>query len=607
MSSCLTHRGPDDSGVYLDGSVGLAHRRLSIIDLNTGRQPIFNEDESVAVIFNGEIYNYRQLKKSLISDGHRFTTETDTEVIVHLYEENGLSFVEQLQGMFAFALWDSDRERLVLARDQIGIKPLLFSHDGDTTAFASELPALLRTEIDHGGLDESALARYFAFGFIPSPDTAFSNISKLQPGEMAVVSENGLNIESYHTLSVSPISLGMEAASSVLRTQLESAVERRLQSDVSLGAFLSGGIDSSIVVGLLSQLLDQQVKTFTVGFEEDRFNESRAARKVANYHETDHTEFTITAADVRNKIPEVIERLGEPFADQSLIPTYVVARETGQNVKVALSGDGADELFSGYDRYRGEFLSRYYRTLPSSIRQQIIEPAVSCLPASRSSTTGELGRLAQKFVRGGVEDISARHFEWMRIPNENAAQAVIPDVASQGKQRLAEEHNMLGTWLPDDRQDDLSAMQAVDVQYTLPNQMLNKVDTASMYNSLEVRVPFLDTSVVEYALGLPINHKMTTRTRKRVLKNAFDDILPKEVLQRNKQGFDMPVGEWFKEELQDDFRTTVSTLETDMLDINEVMDIYQAHVKDEAEHGKFLWTVYVFAIWLRRMRRNNVL
>lgn len=607
MNTSLSHRGPDDSETFCDLPVGLGHTRLSIIDLETGSQPIFNEDESISVVFNGEIYNYRKLRNSLSSSGHKFTTQTDTEVIVHLYEEYGESFLQKLKGMFAFALWDSNKERLILARDRMGIKPLLLADDGEAVSFASELQAILASGIEHGGIDKKAFAQYFGFGFIPAPRTAFKNISKLRPGEMAVITTEGIERKSYYQPSVSSHNPGIDRASSKIRKHITDAVEKRLQSDVPLGAFLSGGVDSSIIVGLLSETLDQQLQTFTVGFEADRFDEAWAARTVADYHNTDHTEFTVTADHVRETVPEVLGRIGEPFADWSLIPTYVVARETSQEVKVALSGDGADELFAGYDRYRGEYLSKYYRTLPRSLRNYLIEPVVSRMPASRSSTIGEIGRLSQKFIRGGIDDPSNRHFEWMRISDSDATEAVDEDPVHEGQISISEQHKSVNSWLPSERQDDLGEMQAVDVRFTLPNQMLHKVDSASMYNSLEVRVPFLDTDVVEYALGLPTSYKMNRSSRKRVLKKGFENMLPEEILTREKQGFDMPVGEWFKDELAEEYRSTVGDLDTDILDIDKVMSIYEDHLNDRAEHGKFLWTTYVFAKWMRRMRREDIL
>lgn len=608
MSACLTHRGPDDDGVYCDGPVGLAHRRLSIIDLSTGHQPIFNEDETVAVVFNGEIYNYTSLRNSLSSVGHDFTTETDTEVLVHLYEEHGPSFVEKLEGMFAFALWDSKKERLVLARDRMGIKPLLLASDDDTVAFASELPALLEADVDHGGLDREAIAQYFAFGFVPATRTAFQNITKLRPGELAVVSDDGIHRESFYSPSVSPREPGLDVAATELRRRVEKSVRKRLQSDVPLGAFLSGGIDSSIVVGTMAQLSDEPVKTFTVGFDEDLFDESWAAREVADYHDTDHHEFTVSPDDVRELIPEVIGRLGEPFADQSLLPTYVVSRETSRNVKVALSGDGADELFAGYSKYRGEFYSQYYRAIPRPLRRHVIEPGIQSLPASRTNAVGEFSRKAQKFLRGGESNLTARHLEWLRFPDARTT-PVFEDISpvDEGRETLVAQHRDVESWLPSERSDALSRMQAVDTRFGLPNQMLHKVDTASMYNSLEVRVPFLDTDVVEYAMSLPTSYKITPRTQKRVLTRAFEDRLPQSILERDKQGFDMPIGEWFKNDLATEFLETLRTVDTDLLDADAVREVYDKHCTGRREHGKFLWSVYVFLNWLDRMRSEGVL
>jgi asparagine synthase (glutamine-hydrolyzing) len=399
MNDCLEHRGPDESGYYQDGPVGFAHRRLSIIGVETGQQPIFNEDGSIAVIFNGEIYNHQQLREDL-SHTHTFTTDTDTEVLVHLYEEYGSSFVEQLRGMFAFALWDADAQQLLLARDRMGIKPLFLADDGETIGFASELPSILESNIDHGGLDQQAVSEYFAFGQIPAPRTIFTNIRKLNPGELVVIGENGRTHEQYYTPNIVDRNPSFEQAATELRDRVDTAIEKRLMSDVPLGAFLSGGIDSSIVVGTMADLMDEPVRTFTVGFEQSLFDESWAAREVVSYHGTNHTEYTVTPDEVRDAIPTVLDRLGEPFADQSLLPTYIVSRETSKDVKVTLSGDGADELFAGYSKYRGEYYSNYYRHLPKTLRDNLISPAINRLEASRSGRRGELIRKAQKFLRG---------------------------------------------------------------------------------------------------------------------------------------------------------------------------------------------------------------
>ncbi|WP_233739766.1 asparagine synthase (glutamine-hydrolyzing) [Halovenus carboxidivorans] len=608
MNECLAHRGPDEDGTYINGPVGLAHKRLSIIGLNTGRQPIFNEDETVCVIFNGEIYNYPQLRDQLVTSGHTFETETDTEVLVHLYEEYGPSFVSHLEGMFAFALWDAASGRLLLARDPMGIKPLLLADDGDSIAFASELPAVLESDVDHGGIDQTAMGQYFSLGYIPAPRTAFENIRKLEPGEQVIISDGEIKRTQFYTPTIEHRDIDFRTAVDELRTRVETAVEKRLMSDVPVGAFLSGGIDSSIVVGTMANQMDDPVKTFTVGFDEALFDESWAAQEVADYHDTDHTEFTVGPDDIRAAIPDVLDRLGEPFADQSLVPTYIVSRETSRNVKVALSGDGADELFAGYSRYRGEYYSKYYRRIPPAVRGSIIEPAVDRLGVSREDERGERIRKVKKFLRGGEPRLSHRHFEWSRIADdETLAGATRLTATSDGHASVQEAHDDAAKYLPVNRQDDLSRIQAVDTRFGLPNQILHKTDQASMYNSLEVRVPFLDTDVVEYALSLPTNYKITAREQKRVLKKAFDDVLPTAILERGKQGFDMPIGEWFKNELEDEFRATVSTLDSDFVDTAAVLRHLDAHKRGTAEHSKHLWSVYVFARWHNRMRDRGVI
>ncbi|UWM52752.1 asparagine synthase (glutamine-hydrolyzing) [Salinirubellus salinus] len=608
MNACLAHRGPDDSGIFRDGPVGLAHTRLSIIDLSTGKQPIFNEDETVSVVFNGEIYNYRSLRSSLSNAGHTFSTKTDTEVLVHLYEEHGPSFVDRLKGMFAFALWDHDDERLLLARDPLGIKPLLLADDGDRIAFASELPALLESGVNHGGVNRQSISQYFALGYIPASMTAFRNIRKLRPGEQVIVSEEGVEQRQFYTPTINSRDVSFDTAVNGLRDRLEDAVEERLMSDVPLGAFLSGGIDSSIIVGLMTDLSDSPVRTFTVGFEESRFDESWAAREVAEYHDTDHTEYTVSPSEVRDAIPNVLGQLGEPFADQSLLPTYAVSRETSRDVKVALSGDGADELFAGYSRYRGEYYANHYRRIPSTVRTSLLEPVVNRLDVSRRTTRGELVRKGQKFLGGGEPDPAIRHFEWARVPDDEAA-VTFDQIApvEAGRQVLKKQHEAAGDYLPTERQDELATMLAVDTQFGLPNQILHKTDLASMQNSLEVRVPFVDTDVVEYAMSLPTEYKITPRKQKRVLKRAFDDLLPKPILERGKQGFDMPIGEWLKDDLYSEFRETVTSIDTDLFDTRGVLSVLDNHRTGAAEHGKFLWSVYVFARWHRQMTQRGVI
>ncbi|PSQ32050.1 asparagine synthase (glutamine-hydrolyzing) [Halobacteriales archaeon SW_6_65_46] len=606
MNRCQRHRGPDSEGYFIDDPVGFAHRRLSIIDVATGDQPIENEDESVVTIFNGEIYNYSALRDQLETAGHTFTTETDTEVLVHLYEEYGDSFVEYLKGMFAFALWDRNEKRLLLARDRIGIKPLFFANDGDRIGFASELPPLLRSNIDQGNLDRRGISEYFALGYVPAPGTAFENIEKICPGELVVVSDESVQRRQFYEPSINRVDSSFSRVSARLRELITESVQKRLMSDVPLGTFLSGGIDSTITTGIMSKLRNDPVNTFTVGFENELFDESEMARTVAEYHGTDHTEFILSADDVREVVPTVLSRLGEPFADPSLIPTYVVSRETRNEVKVALSGDGADELFAGYNRYRGEYYSKYYRSLPEPIRSMLIEPTFNRLPTTRNTTFGEAIRKGQKFVSVNADDTPIRHFEWVVKTTEDATdiygeRAPLDD----GREVLRREHRPNQERLPEGRRDPMSQIMAVDVYHGLPNQMLQKVDLASMYNSLEVRVPFLDTSLVEYVQGLPISYKITARDRKRILKHAFSDLIPPEIRSRSKQGFEMPIGEWFKNELEEDFRSTISQLDCLMIENDAVMSIHDRHVSGKRDYEWLLWNVYVFARWHNRMKSEE--
>jgi asparagine synthase (glutamine-hydrolysing) len=490
----------------------------------------------------------------------------------------------------------------------MGIKPLVLADDGNSIAFASELPAIFESDVDHGGLDETALSQYFSLGHIPAPNTVFENVRKLEPGERVTISEGEIEHTQFYTPTVESRDVDFQTAVDGLRTRVEAAVEKRLMSDVPLGGFLSGGIDSSIVVGTMANQMDDPVKTFTVGFDEALFDESWAAQEVADYHNTDHTEFTVSPDDVRAAVPAVLDRLGEPFADQSLVPTYIVSRETSRDVKVALSGDGADELFAGYSRYRGEYYSKYYRQIPAAIRNSVIEPAVDRLDVSREDARGERIRKLKKFLRGGEPRLSHRHFEWSRIADdETLGGATRLTAASDGHASVQEAHGDATTYLPENRQDDLSRIQAVDTRFGLPNQILHKTDQASMYNSLEVRVPFLDTDVVEYALSLPTKYKITPREQKRVLKKAFEDILPTAILERGKQGFDMPIGEWFKHELEEEFRDTVEALDSDLVDTAAVLRHHDAHKRGTAEHSKHLWSVYVFARWHNRMRNQGVI
>lgn len=602
MNSCISHRGPDESGYYCNGGIGFAHQRLSILDVEGGSQPIYNEDGTVVTVFNGEIYNYQELVRELSAAGHEFSTETDTEVIVHLYEEYGHSFVRHLRGMFSIALWDETDGQLVLARDRMGIKPLLYGFNNGRYAFSSELPAILESSFNHGPVDEVALKQYFSLGFIPAPKTAFKHVRKVEPGEMVIITDGGVQNSRYYTPKVSRCNDSFADAQKNLRTKITKAVKTRLQSDVPLGAFLSGGIDSSIVVGILSDILDERVKTFTVGFRDSPLDESWAARQVADYHNTDHTEFTVSPDDIKSVLPRVLDKFGEPFGDQSILPTYIVARETSGKVKVALSGDGADELFAGYDRYRAEYLSKFYRQIPQSMRNGI-RSVVSATQSSRENHILEKLHKVQQFVEtADYTDDPERHFEWRRVPPVNVNPFPGLEVNQAGK-RIYEQYHENNN-LPEEY-GSIKAMQLVDFQVPLPNKILQKTDLASMYNSLEVRVPMLDKDVVEYALSLPSEYSITPTKRKYILKSTFDDLLPQSILNRSKRGFDMPIGEWLKNDLNEDFRRSVRESTDKIVDDSVVMSAFEDHISGKRSHWRFLWNIYVFKKWHHRMEKQG--
>jgi asparagine synthase (glutamine-hydrolysing) len=433
-------------------------------------------------------------------------------------------------------------------------------------------------------------------------------VSKLRPGELAVVSSGEVDRSRFYTPDISRVEQDLDTAALNLRTRVEQAVEERLQADVPLGAFLSGGIDSSIVTGLLSNVRGDPVSTFSVGFHESQFDETWAAREVASYHDTDHHEYKVSPSDVREVIDEVIPTLGEPFADSSILPTCVVSQRTREEMTVALSGDGADELFSGYSKYKGEYYSKYYRVIPRAIRRNVIEPSVNRLPASRGTKTGNAIRQAQKFVRGGEPATAERQYQWMALATARSSPAVNQiDVQDHAVNRIADAQTEAVATLPEGCQDDLAMIQMTDARFALPDGILAKVDRASMLNSLEVRVPFLDTDVFEFAMGLPTSQKITPTEQKLILKRAFDDVLPEKILQRSKQGFEVPIGEWFKDELKSELTETVSVSETDMVDTDFVWELYQEHVDGTRDHAHFLWAVYVFLRWHNRMREEGIL
>lgn len=610
MVRVMGYRGPDDEGIFLssDLKLGLGHKRLSIIDLSeAGRQPISNEDKTVWMVFNGEVYNFQSLREELQEKGHVFASKTDSEAIVHLYEEEGIRCLERLNGMFAFGLWDDRTNRLFLCRDRIGIKPLVYYWDGACLVFASEIKAILADEQVKKELDWAALGLYLTLNSIPAPWTIFKNIKKLEPG-CYLIAENGkIKINRYWDIKpLVEIKGGGESFSNQRQRLYElvnESVRQRLISDVSIGAFLSGGVDSSIIVGLMARNMDRPVKTFSIGYKDiPLYDETDYAREVAEFNRTDHHELKITTKDVLETFPTVLDNLDEPFADSSAIPTYVVSRETRRNVTVALSGDGADELFAGYRVYQGEYWARYYHLFPEIVRNRIIRPAFALLPDSRESISLEYLRRAKKFIDGADSSFQKRVCAWREVFSEDARRLILrEEVLKRVPLGMAQE--IITDRLSRFNGDTINKMLYLDVTESLPNDMLNKVDRMSMRNSLEVRVPFLDHKVVEFAFSIEGRDKLRGRKGKYILLEAFKSILPPKIHSRPKWGFEIPISGWLKRDLRfliDEYLSEESIKRQGIFEYDYVHGLVESHLNNRTDTSWHLWNLIVFGHWYRK-------
>jgi asparagine synthase (glutamine-hydrolysing) len=599
MCERMIHRGPDSEGLFVTTGAALGMRRLAIIDLVTGEQPVFNEDKSVSVILNGEIYNYRELRAMLQKRGHAFRSASDTEVLPHLYEEFGDAMVRELNGMFAFALWDSRRRRLLIARDRFGEKPLYWGVFDNTLLFASEPKVLLAHPAVQPSLNLNALRQYLSFDYVPAPLSIYEGINKL-PAAHKLTLENGrVNVERYWQLSyktAEPVPSENEAAEQ-LRELLADAVRMRLVSDVPLGVLLSGGVDSSTVAALAVRASSEAVKTFSISFAESSFDESAYARGVAKFLGTDHHEERLSANLAANLVSEIGAWMDEPFSDPSLVPTYLLSRFTRKHVTVALGGDGGDELFAGYQMYAGHRWAEVYKRFPTVVRRGLIEPVVKLLPVKTKNLSFDYKAL--RFVTGTKYDTVTRHHVWFgSFTPEEQQQLLTPEAlaASDGEiyadaRAIAEECNS----------DDLvTQMQSVDTRLYLAEDILTKVDRASMAVSLEVRAPFLDPRVAEFAASLPCNYKLRGLKTKYILKKAVHELLPAFVTRRGKKGFGVPVAEWLKVKLRPLARDLLSperVRRAGVFNPDFVARLQDEHERGVANHRKLLWTLLMFELW----------
>lgn len=598
MTTVITHRGPDDEGYLLEPAVGLGMRRLSIIDLTTGQQPLRSEDGSVAVICNGEIYNFRELRSELISRGHEFTSHSDCEVIVHLYEELGDKCLEKLRGMFAVAVWDSRRRRLLLARDRIGIKPLYFAVHGGTLLFASEIKSILQYSPFPRRVDPAGLHHYLSLNYVPAPYTLVEGVRQLRPGGYLVADENGVTEDSYWDLRfISSNSLGEAEWQKRVRDRLQEAVASHLVSDVPFGAFLSGGIDSSAVVAMMTAALDRPVSTFSIDFEEKSFSEARYARMVSERYGSDH--HVITASpDVVHLLRSLIWYADDPLADSSMIPVYLIAEFARKYVTMVLTGDGGDEVFAGYDTYNAYYVRRMYRKIPPVIRRQIIKRVVEALPVSLSKVSFDFK--AKRFVTGAELD-EEESFFWWRIIFTETAKNDLYTAEFKEKLHVRPTKDLYKDYFGRARSDDpLSRMLYVDTRFYLPSDMLVKVDRMTMANALEARVPFLDHELVEFAATIPSSIKFKNRSKKYILKKALSSLLPGEILYRKKAGFNVPVNTWLAGELRGFAGEVLAPdriSQAGFFDPAVVARLLGEHERRVADNSFCLWGLMCFQLW----------
>lgn len=604
MNSKIEHRGPDDEGVYVDSRIALGMRRLSIIDLKIGRQPIFNEDSSLVIIFNGEIYNYQALRKELIFKGHSFRTTSDTEVILHHYEEYGMDGLTRLKGMFVFAIYDVKNKTILIARDRAGEKPLYYYHDKNYFIFASELKSLICTNLIDREIDSSAITQYFQLTYIPAPKTPLKNVFKLPAGHTLTVSVGGdVKLTQYWDMKYCDRSLinDYPTCSRRLRKVLFEAVEESMIADVPVGTFLSGGIDSTIVTGIASRISNRKIDSFTIGFKNKEYDESDRAKLAAEFHNTNHHIFYLDYQDVLTELDQIISNMDEPFADSSLIPTYMVSRFAKQFVKAVITGDAGDELFGGYNKYLIGYYSRKYNKIPSWVRNGLIRRLVHSLP-----DTSNLTRKMRKVIEHSEKDIFEQHQSLMCLgfqPNE-----VDNLLGSNSYNKMALEPLRRIYHSQNKVTDDLSRSLYLDFKIVLEGDMLAKVDRASMLASLETRTPMLDKDVIELAAQIPGHFKINSRKKKIILKDAFQDLIPKPLFTASKKGFNVPIADWLRNELKKDILSELNeeyVREQNIFNYDFIRIILNEHFSRKKDRSSELWALYVFQRWYKLFFLQN--
>lgn len=605
MCERIVHRGPNSEGIWMDDQVALGMRRLSIIDLHTGDQPVYSEDKSIVVMMNGELYNFREVKADLEKRGHKFVTKTDTEIVPHLYQEYGDDFVDHINGMYAITLWDTRKKRLVIARDRYGEKPLYYGVFDGKLIYASEPKALLAHPSVTAELDTESLRQYLSFDYVPAPRSIYKGISKLPAAHIMTVENGKSNIRRYWNLTFNKNghTPSLEKAGSELRDLLSDAVRMRLVADVPLGILLSGGIDSSTVAAFATQHATETVKTFSIGFTEDSFDESRYAREVAAHLGTDHYEEMLSAEKAGDLISEIGAWLDEPLSDGSLIPTYLLARFVRKHVTVALGGDGGDEIFAGYPMYFGHKVAGAYAAIPQFLRSGLIEPLIRRLPVSTKNMSFDYK--AKRFVRSAKYDAIARHHSWFGSFSIDEQKSLLTEnvLRKTDSDIYAGARNLLGIC---DARDEIEQMQYLDMNFYMAEDILTKVDRASMAVSLETRAPFLDPRIGQFAASLPLEYKLRGSKGKYILKKSVEGLIPNSILNRSKKGFGIPIADWLKgrlNPLMHDLLAPARLKDQGLFEAYHVQTLIGEHEKGLASHHKQLWTLLVFQLWYDRFLR----
>lgn len=598
MVESLEHRGPDDSGTYIDENINLGMRRLSIIDITNGNQPIHNEDESIWIVFNGEIYNFVELRRVLEEKGHVFYTDADTEVIIHAYEEFGENCVKLFQGMFAFAIWDSNEKKLFLARDKFGIKPLYFTKLEDKLFFGSEIKSILSNEEFVPSINNSSIHDFLSYLYVPPPKTIFNEVYKLEPAHTLTYKEDKIKIKRYWDLDCSSSHKSEDFYINKTRKLLEKAVSSHMVGDVPVGVYLSGGLDSSVITGLMSQYSDQNIKTFTVGFEDEEFSEINYARIVSDHFETDHHEI-IVEADAFKILPKIVRQHDEPFGNPTSIIHYLISEKISKDVKVALSGTGGDEVFAGYPKYLGMKLSSYYSKVPGILRKNIIEKILFSLPESMKET--DYVRWGKMFAKASHLEPAERYFSMINYFDEDEKYEMYSEEFR--KEKFENSFNYINGLFNELNSINFEQRTLyAEINSFLPNNILEYTDKTSMAASLEARVPFLNPELVEFLAKVPFKYKIKGLELKYLLKKATEDIIPKSIIKRRKMGFNPPTGLWINRDLKDlvnEYLSQETIEKRGYFDYSFVEKMLKQHNKGKENLGLKLYSLIFLEEWHR--------